>query len=71
MIMYSTFLFISFIVGTILFPAEIIKEFQITCENGEIETFSLEDDFVCGGFNNPLKEELIEVNFSLLVDKFK
>lgn len=61
----------SFLLGGTFLSNEHRTEFEITCENGSVERFNLEDKSICGGHENPLREDIIEVNFSLLIDKFK
>ena len=34
------------------------KTFEMTCEDGSIEQFTLEDDFVCGQFNEYTQEKI-------------
>jgi hypothetical protein len=49
----------------------LITEFEILCDNGTIETFTYDDLYICGGYPNPSRKNIIEINFTLLIDKFK
>ena len=71
MIIYIVFLLICFSLGGIFFPEDVIVEFEITCNNGEVELFNISDKYICGGHPNPLRNNIIETDLSLMIDKFK
>lgn len=70
-IMYVIFLFISFLLGAMIFHDDNITQYEITCENGSVVRFNLSDEFICGGHPNPLREDIIETNISLIIENFK
>ena len=63
MIIYIVFLFICFFLGATLFSNDDnIIEFEITCDNGEVERFNISDKYICGGHPNPLRKNIIEID---------
>ena len=69
-ILYCSFLLIVFLISGML-PNNGNQRmvFEILCENGTLERFNFSDKYICGGFANPLRSNLIEINFSLLVER--
>ncbi len=70
-ILYVTFLLICFCLGGVFLPKENKVQYEILCDNGEIDTFNYSDKYICGGYPNPLRKNIIETNISLYLDKFK
>lgn len=70
MILYCGFLTIIFLLSGMLSNNENqVMEFEILCDNGSIERFNFSDEYICGGHENPLRKNMIEVNFSSIVEK--
>ncbi len=71
-ILYCSFLLIVFLLSGMLSNNENqVMEFEILCDNGTIERFNFSDKYICGGVANPLRSNMIEVNFSSAVESIK
>lgn len=70
-IIYLVFLFVCFALGGQVFSNRNVTSFEITCENGSVERFNKSDLTICDGHKNPVRDDVIEINFSLLIHNFK
>lgn len=61
-IIYIVFLFVCFSLGGMLFSKDSIVEYEILCESGEVERFNMSDKYICGGYPNPLRKKIIEID---------
>ena len=68
-IIYSTFLLVVFMLSGLFNTNNLVTEFNVVCDNGTVETFNYDDLYICGGYENPLRKNVIEVNFTLLIEK--
>ncbi len=67
-IIYSTFLLIVFLISGMLANNKTQHvEFEVVCDNGTVERFNYSDKYICGGFDNPLRKNVIEIDIDQLL----
>ena len=67
-IIYTIILLICFSLGGMFLSKNNIVEYEIICESGEVERFNTSDEYICGGYPNPLRKEIIEIYYFKLND---
>lgn len=70
-IIYTTFLFVVFILSGLTNMGNNIINYEILCDNGTVERFNKSTLYLCGGHENPLRKNIIDINFSLAIEKLK
>ncbi len=59
-IIYVVFLFICFALGGGILSDDNVISYEIVCKNGSVESFTYDDKYICGGYPNPLRKNIIE-----------